>query len=166
MKPIHNRFRWSARLVVASAFCLALATHAADKPATAPAKPAKAATNAAPVQVEPAKSVFIMPANPQEGKDPFFPKSTRLFNTVVVATTTTSTNHPVVVPVDLQLKGISGVAEHRLAIIGTRTFEVGEERILGTSSGRIRVRCLDITTDSVLIQVGDEQRILHLRPGI
>ncbi len=51
---------------------LAFATHAAQTPA-ASAGQAQTATNAAPAQPEPPKSVFINPSTPQEGKDPFLP---------------------------------------------------------------------------------------------
>jgi hypothetical protein len=148
--------------------CLALAIRASEKTAATPAKPSKAptaVTNAPAAVREIPKSVFIMPTSPQEGKDPFFPKSTRLFTSVVFVPTT-PTAKPLPIQLDLQLKGISGAADHRLAIIGTRTFEVGEEHEMGTGPGRVRVRCIEIKNDSVLIQIGDEQRVLHLRAGI
>ena len=167
MKPIHFLIHPRA-VAAASLLCLALTASAADKPAapaTKPAKAAPAATNSASAEVEIPKSVFTIPTSPAEGKDPFFPKSTRLFNTVVIAASPTN-KQPAAIKVDLQLKGISGFADHRYAIIGTRTFEVGEEHEFATSSGRVRIRCLEITSDSVTVQVGGEQRILHLRTGI
>ena len=56
---------------------------AAQTPAAAAAQ-AKAATNAAPAEPEPPKSVFVNPATPQEGRDPFFPQSTRRIKTTAV----------------------------------------------------------------------------------
>ena len=67
--------------------------------------------------------------------------------------------------VELRLNGISGTPDHRLAIINNQTFESNEEAEVPTFPGRARIRCLEITADSALVQVGAEQRMLHLRPG-
>jgi hypothetical protein len=147
--------------------CLAFAAHAAETHGNSPAKSSPQAhgtTNAAPLQVESAKSVFVVPHTPTQGKDPFFPLSTRLFSTAVI--TQQQTNKVVSVPIDLQLRGISGPSDHRLAIINTSTFETGEERDLRTRAGRVRVRCVEISEDSVVVQTGGERRVLRLRPGI
>ncbi|MCX6911505.1 MAG: hypothetical protein NT167_00295, partial [Verrucomicrobia bacterium] len=56
---------------------LTFTTRAAQTPPAAGDK-AKATTNAAPAALELPKSVFIIPTNYAEGKDPFFPLSTRL----------------------------------------------------------------------------------------
>ncbi len=168
MKPILSPSCSAALAAAALLFC-GLTLNATDKPATPASKSSKGqpvVTNAAPVSLEIPKSVFIIPKSPAEGKDPFYPKSTRLFNTVVIAASVTTTSAPVSVQVDLQLKGISGTADHRLAIIGTRTFEQGEEHEMPSASGRVRIRCVEIASDSVIVQVGNEQRTLHLRPGI
>lgn len=69
------------------------------------------------------------------------------------------------VSVELKLNGISGTTDHRLAIINNRTFEANEEGPVSTTLGPVRIRCLEIKPDSVLIQVGGEQRILRLRSG-
>ena len=143
--------------------CLALgAARAAQAPARAPAKPAghsPAPTNAAPAEPELPKSVFINPATPQEGRDPFFPNSTRRAKTTVI---TTSTNPPVVV-VELQLKGISGSADRRLAIINNRTFEAGEEGTVLSDAGRVRILCKEIGADSVRVVLNGQERTLTLR---
>ena len=68
--------------------------------------------------------------------------------------------------VELHLKALSGTPGHRFAIINNHTFETGEEGDILTNAGRSRVRCLEIRDDSVLVQVGGEQRLLHLRAGI
>ena len=70
---------------------------------------------------------------------------------------------PVQVAVDLRLKAISGLPEHRLALINNHTFEAGEEGEIATTSGRMRIRCLEITQDSAVVQVGSERRELRLR---
>ncbi len=138
---------------------LAFATHAAQTPAASSGQ-AKAATNAAPAQPEPPKSVFITPSTPQEGKDPFFPQSTRLHKVPVVSST--ATNRPVAV-VELELKGISGPANRRLAIINNKTFEANEEGVVSTASGPVRITCKDINDDSVRVIVNGQERILSLR---
>jgi hypothetical protein len=161
MKP---RSHWPIEKLlafVAAYLSLAFACHASQARTNAPAKGSPAATNAAPVQVEIPKSVFVIPTSPQEGKDPFFPRSTRLFPSGVV-----ETNVPLATPsVELRLNGISGTADRRLAIINNRTFETNEEAEVHTNQGRARIRCLEIKADSVRVQVGGEQRVLHFRPG-
>jgi type II secretory pathway component PulC len=88
----------------------------------------------------------------------------RPFTTVVVRTNPQPTV-AVTVTVDLKLNGISGTAARRLAIINNRTFEANEEGAVSTPSGPVRIRCLEIKDDSVLVQIGGEQRVLRLRPG-
>lgn len=139
---------------------LAFAARAAQTPAASSGH-AQAATNAAPLELEIPKSVFINPSTPQEGKDPFFPQSTRLRKVSAVSTTTT--NPPVVV-VELELKGISGTANRPLAIINNQTFGANEEAAVSTASGPIRIRCLEIKTDSVRVLVNGQERLLRLRP--
>lgn len=148
---------------VAAVLGFAFAGFATTMRTNAPAKAMPVATNAAPVQAEIPKSVFLVPTKPQEGKDPFFPRSMRLFASEVVKT---NQQQPVVArPVDLRLNGISGTPDHRLAIINNQTFAANEEGEVPTRPGRARVRCLEINDDSVLVQVGGEQRTLRLRPG-
>ena len=109
------------------------------------------------------QSVFNVPRTPQEGKDPFFPTSTRMF--VVVAKSIEPAG--VAVPRgELFLKGFSGPINNRLAIINNYTFAAGESADVRTSSGRVRVHCVEIKSDSVIIRVGDEKRELHLRNGV
>jgi hypothetical protein len=155
---------------ISTAALSALATDVKTKPAKpapkTPTKPAKAAapapTNAAPVQVEIPKSVFVVPTSPQQGKDPFFPLSKRLFAAVVVPI---KGNAPSATIVDLKLKGLAGTPDHPLAIINNRTFEANEEGSISTSTGRVTVRCVAIKPDSVVVFVNGQERILHLRPG-
>lgn len=109
-----------------------------------------------------AQSVFINPKGPQDGVDPFFPRSKRpYFGTLLPVTQTNP--EPVAVAVELKLKAISGLPEHRLALINNHTFEAGEEGEIITNNGRMRIRCLEITQDSAVVQVGPERRELHLR---
>ena len=124
---------------------------------------AKPPTNAAPAELELPKSVFLNPGASEGGKDPFYPLSTRLRPVPSLVTTTTTNVAPTVVQLDL--KGISGAVNRRLAIINNRTFEVGEESELAVNSGRVRVVCKEIMDDFVRVLVNGQERILHLRPG-
>jgi hypothetical protein len=150
--------------VIAISLSLVFAARAAQPRPSAPAPAPAAATNALPAAVIP-KSVFIMPATPQEGRDPFFPRSIRPYGPGH-ETVKASPQQPAAVVVDLRLNGISGTAERRLAIINNHTFEVNEEGMVSNASGTpVRIRCLEIKADSVLVQIGSEQRILRLRSG-
>jgi hypothetical protein len=163
MKP-HSHRPIEKLLAFAVAFLsLAFACLATQTRTNAPATVSLAATNAAPIQAEIPKSVFLIPTTPQEGKDPFFPRSMRLFASAVVKTNVQRLATPP--SVELRLNGISGTADRRLAIINNQTFETNEEGEVPTNPGRARIRCLEIKADSVLVQVGAEQRVLRLRPG-
>ena len=107
---------------------------------------------------------FIMPHNAQEGKDPFYPRSTYPFTGPVVPVPTNQ-EKPTVVAVELKLKAISGLPPHRLALINNHTFEAGEEAEVITSSGRMIIKCLDIHEDAATVQIGPERRVLRMRSG-
>lgn len=110
------------------------------------------------------QSVFVMPKDKHEGVDPFFPRSNRPYGPVIPIIVPTK-EEPVTVAVDLKLKAISGLPEHRLALINNHTFEAGEEGEIITNNGRMRIRCLEVHQDSAVVQVGPERRELHLPSG-
>jgi len=118
---------------------------------------------AQPPFIEPAipQSAFLQPKKPADGRDPFYPKSDRVYG-VVSAPKTVPTNAPTA---ELALKGISGTPEQPLAIINNRNFSAGEENDVVTPAGRIRIRCIEInrSTGSVIIQVGGQTRELRLK---
>ena len=143
---------------------LTFTTRAAQTPPAAGDK-AKATTNAAPAALELPKSVFIIPTNYAEGKDPFFPLSTRLNPPPPTPVTPTNSAPAPVQPVQLDLKGISGALNHRLAIINNQTFGVGEAGEVTANSARVRIVCQEIKDDSVVVLVNGQKRTLHLRPG-
>jgi hypothetical protein len=102
----------------------------------------------------PPKSIFILPSKPQEGRDPFFPDSTRPYevfaalNTVATPTAT-----------DLVVNTIL-VNQHNqaFALINNQTFGVGDEGDVITSAGRrIHIQCLSIDPPNgkVTIQFGE-----------
>src|ERR1019366_9551834 len=152
--PLGKPLTLPIALLVMAFPCLAAQTQT-----KAPSGLAPAATNALPLMPQIPQSLFIIPTTPPEGKDPFFPGSTRIFNDVVV---TTKLQPPVVVW-ELKLNGMSGPADHRLSIINNHTFETGEEGEVVSNVGRSRIICKDIKADSVRVLISGEERILRLR---
>jgi hypothetical protein len=122
---------------------------AGDLPARADAN----STQAAP------RSVFIQPANLQDGRDPFFPTSVRPYVTVAAAVP----NAPTTDLSSIVMQGISGSPDHRLVIINKVTFAAGDEAEVLTSQGHIRIRCLFITDDSAVIEAAGQRQILHYK---
>jgi hypothetical protein len=110
----------------------------------------KSATNTVSTNMVQIRSIFIAPTSNKEGRDPFFPESTRL------ADAAASTNH---VPeiTSLKVPGIFGTPDHRLAIINNHTFAVGEEGDVLTATGRIHLKCVDIQADAVVVEVNGQQ---------
>jgi hypothetical protein len=132
-------------------FALLSAAFAAAWTATAaPVAP----TNATP-QV--ARSVFIQPASPKEGRDPFFPGSTRPYVSQAPAISSAATDLS-----SLVMQGITGPPGHRLAIINNVTFGVGDDAMVRTpQGGRIQIHCLEISADSAVIEADGQRHELH-----
>ena len=132
-----------------SFFCLAL--FVAGLPVMAqPVPPVAAAPTNSP-------SVFILPANPKEGRDPFYPASSRPYQAAVVpAAKTADLNLDLLV-----LQGISGLPPNRLVIINKRTFAEGDYAEVSTSQGRIRVHCIEINATSAVIEVNGQRHELR-----
>jgi len=158
----HPHFSVAVAAAVFALLVSGLRLHA--EPTNAPASAKNAGPFVQPPFIAPAipQSMFVIPTKKAEGRDPFFPRSTRVYGVQV------STNKTAVVPpvADLVLKGISGTREQPLAIINNITFTNGEENDVLTKVGRIRIRCLEINMDAgtVLVQVGGERRELRLAP--
>lgn len=115
---------------------------------------ASAAPKTQPAKTNVVRSVFTLPTNPQQGRDPFFPDSSRPYEAAAAA-------HPRVNDVSsLVLKGFSGKLPHRLVIINNYTFGVGDEGDVITPAGRIHLRCIAIKTNSVVIRVGNQEHEL------
>jgi hypothetical protein len=105
-------------------------------------------TNQPPVEPVPARSVFV---DDPEGKDPFFPNSTRRF-----------AQKPEVVrpvlkagPQSVRLGGIVGTEERRVALINNQGFEAGEERRVRIPNSReeFMLRCVEIRESSVVVTI-------------
>lgn len=125
----------------------------------APPAPAKPTTNMV------VKSVFTIPTNKDEGRDPFYPNSTRLWGAPLDAQPTSKPAQPSGVDC-LVLKGLSGAVSNPLAMVNGRTMARGEDAEITTDCGRLLVHCVDITTNSVIVEVNGQRRELHLRSDL
>lgn len=96
--------------------------------------------------VPPPKAVFTQPATAHDGRDPFFPESTRPFESVVAA-------HTTVEPTTLSVKGYSIVRGRPMVIINNHSFMVGDEGDVIATGGRAHVRCIEIKSGLVIIEV-------------
>ena len=126
------------------------------KTPAAPAKPDPAAEQEVP------RAVFVVPTSPKDGRDPFFPNSTLTFPNPVTKTNPTIA----AAPPRMGLMGISGTRERPLAIINNKTFGKGEEQEIASGNAKLRVRCIDIKEDSVIIEVNGERQELRMRSGL
>ena len=147
--------RYFLNVTFALVIAAALSSHAAS--------PAKTATPAGPIKTAPEEkpvpqSSFGIPAKPQDGHDPFFPTSDRLY---AVKSAPKQAVPGTVTP--LVYNGKAGAQGHEFAMINSKTFAEGEEAMVNTSSGRVRVRCLEIKGDVVVIEVAGERRELHFQ---
>jgi hypothetical protein len=153
---------WKGTLAILL-LCTTVASPNAQPQSNTNSKASATSTNTQPGEGPVPHSVFLMPRDEHEGVDPFFPKSRRPYGPVMPIVIETNAPAPVTVAVELRLKAISGVPEHRLALINNHTFEAGEEGEIITNNGRMRIRCLEIHGESAIVQVGPERRELHLR---
>jgi hypothetical protein len=94
-------------------------------------------------------SIFIVPSGTKDGRDPFFPESTRTFVDQVAASQTNRTAEIT----SLKVPGISGRDGNLLAIINNHTFAVGDEGDVLTPAGRVHLRCIEIKPTYVVVEV-------------
>jgi hypothetical protein len=87
----------------------------------------------------------------RKGKDPFFPSSHR--RDVAAETAADANAH--VDPV-LVLKAVIRTSTHSQAVINNEIFETGEMQPVRVPNGHVRVRCIEIGNDYVLVQVEGE----------
>lgn len=118
------------------------------------AEPAKTT----PAKLEPIKSVFIMPANPKEGRDPFFPESTRVYEVTAAVAATTARVAEITT---LKVKGYSLVNGQPMVIINNHAFMITDEGDVLTSSGRVHIRCIDIKPSNVTIEANGQLQKLR-----
>jgi hypothetical protein len=107
------------------------------------------------------QSLFVIPAQPSEGRNPFFPQS--VVHTVVPAKVTKDPSFDWSVFV---LNGITSPPK-RTAMINGRTFEANEEgEVRLNTGGRMLIKCEAIKADSAIITVGGQIHELRLRSGL
>lgn len=145
MRPFHFVLLLSAAATLSIA---AAPTAPGAKPAAAPAP-----------EVIP-QSVFVIPSTPGAARDPFYP--TRIIQPETAKVQSNTNSRPSSVGC-LVLKGLSGVPSNPLAMINGRTMGRGEDAEINTDCGRLLVHCVDITTNSAIVEVGGERRELRLR---
>lgn len=110
-----------------------------------------------PAKPVPARSVFTMPANPREGRDPFFPESTRPYEE-----TMPQTNNLASTAKTLVIRGSSGIGDHAMVIINNHTFAVGDEGDVTTAGGRVHLRLVEIRKDAAVVEVNGTRRELSI----
>jgi hypothetical protein len=146
-------FSFSLR-ATAALLCFALAVQGARSANTNNAtNSAAVATNAGPVELPVPRSVFDLAAKPT--KDPFFPLSLR--QPVPSATNTLTFSASSFV-----LKGLSGSASQRLALINNRTVAPGENAEVTTPAGRIKIHCVEIRESSVIIRAASQSEPIEI----
>jgi hypothetical protein len=107
------------------------------------------------------QSIFTIPSQPSEGRNPFFPQS---IQQPVLPKITKET--PVDPTLFFVLNGITSPPK-RTAMINGRTFEPGEEgEVRISSGGKVMLKCLEIKSDSAIIEVEGQRHTLRLRSGL
>jgi hypothetical protein len=111
------------------------------------------------------RSVFSQPTNASEGRDPFYPESSRTGGAQNASAANTSTNAVAAKTpdvTDLKVHGISGAPGHLLAIINNHTFGAGDEGEVLTDSGRVLLHCIEVGPNYVTIQISGRVHRLNL----
>lgn len=149
--------------------CLAAAAPATPPPVAKPAPAdSKAPTNDVPKVLVIPKSVFS--EDLKTGRDPFFPDSERRSPKPKASPSAsnnsgTSTPVPKKAPGRINLTGITGNKNRRLASINGWTFSAGETSIVRSPEGPVQITVHEIREKSVIISVEgeSERRELTLR---
>jgi len=105
------------------------------------------------------KSVFIIPTSSADGRDPFFPNSTR-------APGSAQPDRPAhvdAIPSPFVLNGVNMLPGSRTAIINGRTIAEGETANIPTATGDVAVHLLEFKNNAVVIQFGSQTNELHMR---
>ena len=109
----------------------------------------KAAAAKAPIVIVAPHSTFIQPTTQAEGRDPFYPESTRVFDSAPVATQQAH----VEAPTSLTVKGVSVVNGHTYVILNNHTFGIGDEGDVISGSTHVHVHCLEIRPGTVIVEI-------------
>jgi hypothetical protein len=110
------------------------------------------------------QSVFAIPSQPSEGRNPFFPQSTFGFQAPTVAVKPISPGE-----VDTSAFILNGITSppKRTAMINGRTFEAGESGEVRLPNGaRALIKCEEIRSESAVILVNGARREVKFRTGL
>ena len=110
---------------------------------------------AEPVKPAPARSVFVMPTNAREGRDPFYPESARPYEDNPAAKHSITEN-------SFSVKGLSVEHGHPMVIINNHTFAIGDEGDVLTTAGRVHIHLSEIRPNAVVIEVNGLRRELPI----
>jgi len=97
-----------------------------------------------------------VPANPREGRDPFFPESSRPYED---AAPTNKANNSINA---LAIHGVSYLHGRPMVIINNHTFAIGDEGDVQASGSRVRLRLIEIRKDAAVIEVNGLRRELTI----
>ena len=117
--------------------------------------PAATPAKAAPVFVPP-RSVFTQPASPRDGRDPFFPESSGVYDRYAATTHASAEN-----ATTLAVKGYSVSNGRPIVIINNHSFMAGDEGDVLSGSSRAHIRCLEIRPGTVVVEVNGARHEIH-----
>jgi hypothetical protein len=160
MKLFVRPFSTASIFLLAGLFSSTMLAQASSK--DAPAKgTAKVPSNLQTVpEVAIPQSVFTIPSQPSEGRNPFFPQSV----VRVVVPTINPEN-----PIDTSSFFLNGITSppKRTAMINGRTFEPGEEgEVKLPTGGKMLIKCEEVKAESAVILIRGQRRELRLRSGL
>jgi hypothetical protein len=113
------------------------------------------APKAAPAKLVIPASVFVMPTSPRDGRDPFYPESSRPYEENKPASSAVEAN-------SFAVKGLSVEHGRPMVIINNHTFAVGDEGDVLTTAGRVHIRLAQIQANVAVIEVNGLRRELPI----
>jgi hypothetical protein len=130
-----------------------------------PKPPQRGAANLVPqfVPVEIPQSTFVIPSQPSEGRNPFFPQSNNGFQAAPIA------RHKETGAPDASAFVLNGITSppRRTAMINGRTFEPGESGEVRLPNGsKALIKCEQIGNESAVILVNGQRREVRFRSGV
>lgn len=150
----------SARICVLLALFWSIPSSPASPKDPAPKRKGSLALQTVPEAPIP-QSVFNIPSQPSEGRNPFFPQSTLK----VLPPTKVNPGSPLNTT-SFVLNGITSPPKPT-AMINGRTFEAGEQaEVRLPSGGKMLIKVEEIKSESAIIVVGGQRRELRLRAGV
>jgi hypothetical protein len=104
------------------------------------------------------QSVFVMPAGPKEGKDPFFPSSSHPYQQTQAPVIAKAKETPIALTAN-------GIVPFKLIMICGKTFSAGEEGDVRCGSERRHLRCIRVKEDSAIVEVNGDRQEVKMRQG-